>query len=128
MSIDLGNNKKWKVDNTEIGFYIIPPWGSSSANPLKLHIPKIMPLIPRGKPKVTVSSLNKSCYLNEKSCAPSVPTTVRTQNYISVKQRDNRHFIKPLLRSGSKVYVDIENGNIDTMYISTKVDNSFTLN
>lgn len=124
-NIDPANVEKWSLGNIEVGLFMYhpKPYGPSSGT-LKLNIPKLMPMISGFDPKITVKSINKSCYINDSACKPSVGTTINTQNYKSVPPQDNREFKKPVFWRGDRIFVEIRNGNLDTMFLSTKEDNS----
>lgn len=125
MSIDPINIQKWELGNMEVGTFMCKPLPyATSRGTLKLNIPKIMPLISGSSPEITVGSLNKSCYVNDSSCKPSVGSTIRTQNFKSVPPQDNRSFENPVFWRGDKIYVEVRNKNPDTMFLSTKEDNS----
>lgn len=115
------NIEKWSISDFEHGKYS-PVVGASNASPLKLHIPKLMPMIGFGVPTVSSVGLSKSCFVN--GSAISVSSTTSVQNYLSVPQQDNRRFSLPIFRNGDVIMVEIHNKNPDTRFITTKVDNS----
>lgn len=116
------NMEKWELGDMEVGKYSPVPYGPSNANPLLLNIPKLMPMIPLGKPTKVSGGLSKGCYANPD--AISVGSTIVTQNYLSVPQQDNRSFRLPIFWHGDIVMVEIHNKNPDTRFTTTKVDNS----
>lgn len=123
MSISNTNLTEWSLGNYEVGFTITPPYTSSSG-PQVLYIPKLMPLITQGKPKVTQATLSDSCYINDKPCKPTVAKKISVQNYITVPPQDNRSFSLPVFYPGSRIFVEVRNCNPDKLYVSTKEDNS----
>ena len=117
-----GNIEQWSISNYEIGYTC--PQVCSSGGSQMLNIPKIMPDIPLGKPKSTPVPLNKSCYINDKKCKPSVATQISSQNYITVPPQDNRGFQLPWFHQGDRIFVEVRNQNPDNLFLSTKEDNS----
>lgn len=117
------NLTTWTVNDNEIGKYTISPKGSSGGT-LPLYIPKIMPNISMGKKKTFTVGINKSCYCNASECKPNVASTLTGQNYINVPPQANRSFQNPLFYYGDTIQVEIQSGNVDEIYLSTRVDNS----
>lgn len=118
------NIEKWELGDSEIGKVCQSPRIYANSN-LQLNIPKLMPLIPLGKPKVTNISLSKGCYANANNIA--VSRTIGTQNYITVSHQANRSFRNSYLSQGTTVLVEVHNKNPDTIFISTKIDQSYDL-
>ena len=117
------NIKKWKLESREIGIFL-PIIGSSSGE-LQLNIPKLMPDIPRGLPKVyPPSGLSDGFLCNSSQCKPRVSNTYTTQNFISVPLYDNREFKNSSFRKGAIVQVDFENDDMYQAHVNNKVDNS----
>lgn len=123
MSYSPENLEEWSLGEFEIAKYSLPI-GDPNATTSSLYIPKLMPLISFGSPKVTPKSLNKSCFVNDDSCKPTPASTINTQNYKTVPKPTNRRFFRVNYTQGEIMQVEIKNGNPDDMYISTKVDNS----
>ena len=123
---NISNIKKWELETYEMaaGYEPVLMGHYPTGRPLKLHIPKIMPHISAGTPRIIPSSLSSGCYANDSSCKPHVPSTVSTQNYITVPFRANRRLSLPWLRIGAPVQVEIANKDVDDIFVSTKVDNS----
>lgn len=117
------NIKKWKLEPMEIGIYL--PIVGSSSGPFPLNIPKLMPDIPRGIPKVNSPvGLSDGCFCNSSQCKPVVSKTIVFQNFYTVPLHDNRGFKAPLFRSGAVMQVDFENGDVYQAKVNNKVDNS----
>lgn len=127
MSANPNNVFKWQVSDNEKGIIVEIPYVSSSNNSFKLYMPTIMPLIQQGKPTQIISSLNKSCFINDSSCKPSVASTIKTQNYINVNVFPNRKFENTHFLNGAEVMVEIFNNDVHNMKVSNKVDNSINL-
>jgi hypothetical protein len=118
------NLTTWTINDNEIGKYTISPKGSSGGT-LPLYIPKLMPLISMGKRKTTTTGINSSCYCNASECKPNIgSTTVSIQNFINVPPQSNRSFSLPIFYYGDTIQVEVHNGNVDELYLSTRVDNS----
>ncbi len=118
------NIEKWELGDAEIGKVCPTPRAYANSS-LQLNIPKLMPLIPLGKPKITNISLSKGCYANANNIA--VSRTIATQNYITVNHQANRSFRNTYLSHGDTVLVEVHNKNPDTIFISTKIDKSYNL-
>lgn len=118
------NIEKWELGDTEIGKICISPRVYANSN-LQLNIPKLMPLIPLGRPKVTNISLSNSCYANANNIA--ISRTIGTQNFITVSHQANRSFSNEYLSYGDTVLVEVHNKNPDTIFLSTKIDSSYNL-
>lgn len=117
------NINKWKLEPMEIGIYL--PIVGSSGGPFQLNIPKIMPDIPRGIPKVYPPvGLSDGFLCNSSQCKPVVSKTCVYQNFITIPLYDNRDFKKPLFRKGAVMQVDFENGDMYQSHVNNKVDNS----
>lgn len=119
------NFHDWKLDNYIVGFTCIPPYTSSSGTQL-LYVPSIMPQItlPRGQPKPKRVTLNKACFINDQKCKPAISSQISLQNYISVPPAANRSFSAPVFYSGSRIIIEVTNGDPDKLTLSTKEDNS----
>lgn len=117
------NIMEWAMSEYEVAKFA-PVSNDANASSQKLYIPKLMPLISFGAPKITSESLNKSIFLNADECKISVSSTIQSQNYKTVPKPANRKFERILLTQGVTMQVEVKNGNPDQMYISTKVDPS----
>jgi len=116
------NTEKWEVKSQELA-RTSPPQCSTSS-PLRLHIPKLMPLIGFGAPKVSTASVSDGCFCNDKACKPSVASTIGTQNYVTVPIYDNNEFQCPIFYQGARVKVDFFNGSVDEIYATNRIDES----
>lgn len=117
------NLKNWSMGEFEIAKYS-PISGDSNASNLQLYIPKLMPLISFGKPKVTPIPLDKSILENDDSCKPSVNSMIKTQNYRTVPRTNNRKFARIQFLQGAEIQIEVKDGDPDNLYVSTKIDNS----
>lgn len=119
------NFHDWKLDNYIVGFTCIPPYTSSGGAQL-LYVPSIMPQISigRGRPKSQRAPLNKSCFINDDKCKPAVSNQTTIQNYITVSPADNQGFSAPVFYDGSRIPIEVTNGDPDKLTLSTKEDTS----
>ena len=118
------NMSEWSVDEHEIAKYA-PIEGAANASSLKLYIPKILPFVPFGTPTQTVTNISKSFLLNADQCKPSIATTIKTQNYLTVPRYANNSFAHSLLRHGSRLIVEVLNRNVDTIRVTNREDPSY---
>ena len=81
----MSNLKKWSLNNIETG----KSCGSNSKQIFNVYVPKVLPLVSFSKPKNEVVALNKSCFINDQSCKPSVSSTVSIKNYIEMYLSSN---------------------------------------
>lgn len=116
-----GNITEWGMGNTEVGFV---SQDCSSNGTLLLHIPKLMPAVPFGTPKITPVPLSASIFINDEKCKPKPPKTINTQNYLTVPRQEDRFFKRATLKKGSRILVEVQNGNPDGLRVSTKEDPS----
>ena len=116
------NTEKWKVKSQELA-KTAPPVCSTSS-PLRLYIPKIMPMIGFGAPRITNSYVSDSCFCNDKACKPSISSNISTQNYVTVPIYDNNEFVCSLFYQGAKIKVDFFNGSVDEIYATNRIDES----
>lgn len=123
MSFSPTNIENWSLGDTEIAKYA-PNAGSSNAPSLLLYIPKLMPKIAFGVPKVTPVPLNKAILINDDACKPAISATISSQNYKTVPRANNRKFARVNFTHGAEIQVSCTEGDPDTLTISTKVDNS----
>lgn len=127
MSTNPNNVSKWNVSDNEKGTIIEIPYISASNSSFRLYMPTLMPLIPTGKPTQIISSLSKSCFVNDSSCKPSVASTTKTQNYITVRTFPNRPFKNTHFMNGAELIVEVFNNDVHNMKVSNKLDNSINL-
>lgn len=123
MGFNPENIEEWSMGEYEKAKYS-PISGNSNASNLQLYIPKLMPQINFGVPKVVPLPINKSILVNDEECKPTISTTINTQNYKTVPRTNNRKFGRIELKQGAEVQVEVKDKNPDTMYVSTKIDNS----
>ena len=117
----MANTSDWKLGNDELA----RSCGTNTGNVYNIHLNKLLPFIPFGKPKSTKRGLQKSCYINNSKCKPSISTTISTRNYVKVHLSKNSS-INPLakIKHGTTLQVSVKNKNPDTMNIlSTKDSN-----
>ena len=119
-----GNIQEWEISDYEVGYACVKPYQSANTGKIKVHVPKLMPGVPMGPPKIITESLGKSCYINATECMPSIPSTIQTQNYLTIESQRNRRFSRPVLKYGAKVIVEVHNRNPDSLNITTKEDYS----
>jgi hypothetical protein len=124
MSIKPRNIDDWGLGQNELSYYA-PSEGASNESSLRLYIPKIIPLIPFDVPRQVVATISKSFLLNADQCKPSIASTVRTQNYLTVERYDNDNFKYPLLSHGAQLIVEVLNNNVDTLRVTNKIDQSY---
>lgn len=116
------NTETWKVKSQELAK--TTPSSCSTSSPLRLHIPKLMPMIPFGTPKVTNASVSDGCFCNDKACKPSISKSIGTQNYVTVPIYDNNDFICSIFYQGARIKVDFFNGSVDEIYATNRIDES----
>lgn len=121
--MNLTNIQQWDLGEVEVGFYGVKPSGSSRGA-LPLYIPKLMPQAAVGGPPPQPHIIDKTCFANDKKCEPALAKVLALQTHKTVPFQSNRYFRNPYMKLGARVYVEIHNGSPDTMYISTKEDNS----
>jgi len=117
------NVKKWSVGTTEVAKYA-PKSGSANRDTLKVHIPKIIPLVEFGTPKQVLKSVSATCFINAKACKPSVAKSLKIQNYITVPRNTNQSFTNGTFTHGDKIMVEVRNKNVDNLHITNSIDSS----
>lgn len=118
------NLQSWYMPKVVKGQYA-QSLGVSSANPLPVHIPVLMPMIPFGVKKSQSRSLQKSCFCNDSKCKPPVASSIQTQNYLNVQVYENNKFNLPYFKLGAGFYIDALNGDYDQLRITNRQDDSF---
>lgn len=116
------NTEKWEVKSQELAK--TSPAVCSTSSPLRLYIPKLMPLIGFGVPKTVTTSVSDSCFCNDKACKPSISKNISTQNYVTVPIYDNNEFVCSLFYQGARIKVDFFNGSVDEIYATNRIDES----
>lgn len=117
------NINKWKIEQYEMGFFA--PNHSYTSSPLRLQIPKLMPLIDRNKAKVfNPERVSDSCYCNAKECKPRVGNSIVKQNYFTVPIYKDNEFKESHMKHGDPVKLYIRNGNIYDMWVIDEIDKS----
>lgn len=53
------------------------------------NIPKLMPKIPIGEPKVVKASISSTMFCNAKECKPQPPNIIDVQNYVTLVNHSN---------------------------------------
>lgn len=115
------NIKQWKLEKKEIA--IILPKSCGANGDLQVNIPKLMPLISRGKPKVSPPfGLSAGCLCNSGDCKPTVSSQICSQNFITVPHCPNRDFQNGTFYEGDKLYVEFENDDIYQMHTDNSMD------
>lgn len=121
----INNQENFGVDSEEIAIYL-PEHGLANDDVLKVHIETTMaaldPRYKRALPATWNCMLNKSIYINDKDCRPTVAPQRQFQNYRSLSRQDNRLFAHTYFQHGDKIKVASWNGDHDLMYITTKLD------
>lgn len=57
-----------------------------------INVPKIMPHINRGKPKVTPVGIPKGIFINDGACKPQASSVQSQQNYLLIPRFENKDF------------------------------------
>ena len=101
-------------------------------NKLRLHIPAIMSKIKRGSPSTYVAASNcRAIFCNASDCRPSIKSTIKGQNYITVAfarnstwegiyriRIENEREIKYIER-GEKFECESKSGKLNKMLFNT---------
>lgn len=121
--MDLNNVVSWDIGDTEVAYYCRKGGGTSRGS-LPLFIPKLLPKLALLAEPQPPHILNSSCLANDRKCKPTHAKQIMLQSFITVPIQSNRYFRNPYFKEGAKMYVEIHNKDLDTMYISTKYDES----
>lgn len=116
------NIKEWNLDNYEIAKTCEEVNTRSSS--FKVYIPKLMPLINAGKPIQAKQFISPSIFANSDECKPAISTTITTQNFKTLQMADNENFSRTILPYNAEVQIEVTNNNPDSMFITSKIDNS----
>lgn len=122
----MSNLKKWSLNNIETG----KSCGSNSKQIFNVYVPKVLPLVSFSKPKNEVVALNKSCFINDQSCKPSVSSTVSIKNYIEMYLSSNSKLslsslAESPIKHGSELKIEIQNKNVDKMFVISTADKKY---
>lgn len=122
----MGNLKNWSLNNTETG----KSCGTNSKQIFNVYVPKVLPLISFEKPKTESVALNKSCFINDQSCKPSVSATVTTRNYIEMYLSSNSKLslaslAESPIKHGAELKIEIQNSNVDKMFVISTADKKY---
>jgi hypothetical protein len=91
-----------------------------------LNVPKIMPNIPRGEPKMTPVSIPQGILANDGACKPSISAVKSQQNFLYVPRSENitldyKGNIKmqgmPAIKKGTQFHVKFTDENILTYLV-----------
>ena len=77
------------------------------------------------RPILSYENIDTSIFVNDIKCKPVVAPTVTTQNYITIHHYDNDYFKHRWLKHLAPMKIEIRNNDIDDMYITDRLDNSF---
>lgn len=112
--------KSWKLNRDEVAISC----GRNVGNTFKVYCAKILPLVKFGKPKETIVSINKSCFINAGKCKPSLSSRVVTRNYLVYplsKYSNITASEKYPVRHGTKLILSIRSEtNVDNITIKQK--------
>lgn len=64
-----------------------------SSGSFDMHIPKLMPLIPRAEKNTTTFPINNTMFVNDAACKPQAAKSVATQNFLTVPRFQNTDFL-----------------------------------
>ena len=116
------NIEKWKIEQYEMGFYA--PRHSYTSSPLRLQIPKLIPML-SGIAKISnPENVSDGCFCNAKDCKPIINKTIKHQNYITVPIYKENKFKEAHMRHGDPVKLYIRNHNIYDMWCLDEIDES----
>ena len=121
------NLERWYLNKTEIAYNLektAQSYGDTEAASWKLYVPKIMPLITMGIPKESTEQLSSSMFINEKSCKPTIQSTIKTRNYILATRPANCSFRYQFKKHGIQLEVEVLHQNLDNLRITNTIDNS----
>lgn len=122
----MGNLKQWSLNNIETG----KSCGSNSRQVFNVYVPKVLPLVSFEKPKQETVALNKSCFINDETCKPSVSSTVTIRNYIEMYLSSNSKISTKSLadlpvKHGTELKIEIQNKNVDKMFVISTADKKY---
>lgn len=122
-----GNIVAWSLNKTEIAYNLekdAKTTSSTEAAEWKLHVPKIMPLIPRDFPKEKTVGLSSSMFVNEKSCKPVIQSSIKERNYLKATRPANCSFRYARKKHNIQLEVEVLHVNLDNLRITNTIDNS----
>lgn len=122
----MGTLKNWTLNNTETG----KSCGTNSKQIFNVYVPKVLPLVSFEKPKTETVALNKSCFINDASCKPSVSSTITLKNYIEMYLSSNSKLSTSSLaespiKHGTELKIEIQNKNVDKMFVISTADKKY---
>lgn len=122
----MGTLKNWSLNNTETG----KSCGSNAKLLFNVYVPKVLPLVSFDKPKTEMTFLNKSCFINDETCKPSVNSTVACRNYIEMYLSSNsklslKELKKTPVKHGAELKIEIQNKNVDKMFVISTADKKY---
>lgn len=104
---------------------------SESPSSMQVNIPKLMPLISKGRPDKSFNKMtvNGGIFANASDCKVSVPSLVTTQNFLTIEPHPNRSVSFPNkskcehenLVPGQKFLCEIVQGDIRNIYLTDKM-------
>lgn len=121
------NLESWSLNKTEIGYNLektASSYGDTEAAEWKLYVPKIMPLIDMGIPKETTVQLSSAIFINEKSCKPTVQSTIKSRNWLKGTRPANCSFRYQYKKHGIQIEVEVLHENLDNLRITNTIDQS----
>lgn len=133
----MGNLTNWVLGTTERG-QSCGANSTKSSRMFRVHVPKILPLVPFGSPSLTAVALNRNCFCNAANCKPSISTSVTTANFIEIpisgynevidvyhKHDDYENVLSArshlVLGHGQAIKVEALNGNVDNLQVISKI-------
>lgn len=92
------------------------------------NVPKLMPLIPVGEPRVTKGTINRSIFCNASECKPVPSHVISLQNYITIPRHKHEYpdysadvdRLDGNINRYHKFILNVLHGDIRKMYLSTK--------
>lgn len=111
----MSKTSSWTLGNEETGTAV----GQNSGGNFKVHVAKLMPLIPFAKPVTKTLGLNGGCYVNSGECGVNPEKTVKSINYIEadVSSNSTMRLSNLFANHGTKLQVSFKNSNPDTLTI-----------
>jgi hypothetical protein len=111
----MANAQSWSLGTVEVGTSL----GSGTGTNMKVHIGKILPLIPLAKPKSKQVALSNSCFVNDSECKPQCASQVKTVNYITVPT--NGRIDASKVTYGTELRIEVRNNSVDQLTVTNTV-------
>lgn len=107
---------------TKVQYVDQKPWGSSSG--LKVYSPTLLPGQGPSDAPPKPHSLSKSIFCNAKDCAPSIPSKISRQTWMTALPSLEGNFKQPHYDFGSEMIVESYDDDMQSVRITLQVDNS----